>query len=67
MLCRLQNVYAFFRSRTRAWVLANGGSFNLPRLQSGYGQKLWKAALGADVRESLRARLAGDLRQPLRR
>lgn len=41
---RLQEVHTFFRSRTRAQMLATASPFNTPWLPPGYGQKLWKAA-----------------------
>ena len=44
MLGRIQEVHAFFRSRTRAQMLATASPFNTPWLPPGYGQKLWKAA-----------------------
>ena len=44
MLGRIQEVHAFFRSRTRAQMLATAAPFNTPWLPPGYGQKLWKAA-----------------------
>jgi transposase len=44
MLGRIQEVHAFFRSRTRAQLLATASPFNTPWLPPGYGQKLWKAA-----------------------
>jgi transposase len=44
LLGRIQEVHAFFRSRTRAQMLATASPFNTPWLPQGYGQKLWKAA-----------------------
>ncbi|HET7875504.1 MAG TPA: IS630 family transposase, partial [Methylomirabilota bacterium] len=44
MLGRIEEVHAFFRSRTRAQMLATASPFNTPWLPPGYGQKLWKAA-----------------------
>jgi transposase len=44
MLGRIQEVHAFFRSRTRAQMLATAAPFNTPWLPPGYEQKLWKAA-----------------------
>ncbi len=44
MLGRLEEVHAFFRSRTRAQMLATTAPFNTPWLPPGYGQELWKAA-----------------------
>jgi len=44
MLGRIQEVHAFFRSRTRAQMLATAAPFNTPWLPPGYGHKLWKAA-----------------------
>ena len=44
MLGRIQEVHAFFRSRTRAQMLATASPFNTPWLPPGYGQRLWKAA-----------------------
>jgi hypothetical protein len=42
MLGRLQEVHAFFRSRTRAQMLATASPFNTPWLPPGCGQKLWR-------------------------
>jgi hypothetical protein len=44
MLGRIHEVHTFFRSRTRAQILATASPFNTPWLHPGYGQKLWKAA-----------------------
>ncbi len=44
MMGRLQEVHAFFRSRTRAQMLATAAPFNTPWLPPSYGHKLWKAA-----------------------
>ena len=44
MLGRIQEVHAFFRSRTHAQMLDTAAPFNTPWLPPGYGQKLWKAA-----------------------
>jgi transposase len=44
MLGRLQEVHAFFRSRTRAQMLDTASPFNTPWLPPGYGHNLWKAA-----------------------
>jgi transposase len=42
MLGRIQEVHAFFRSRTRAQMLATASPFNTPWLPPGSGQKLWR-------------------------
>jgi transposase len=44
MMDRLEEVHAFFRSRTRAQMLATAAPFNTPWLPPGYGQELWKVA-----------------------
>jgi transposase len=44
MLGRIQEVHAFFTSRTRAQILATASPYNTPWLPPGYGHKLWKAA-----------------------
>jgi transposase len=44
MLGRLQQVHGFFRSRSRAQMLATASPYNTPWLPPSYGQKLWKAA-----------------------
>ena len=44
MLGRIQEVHAFFGSRTRAQMLATASPFTTPGLPPGYGQKLWTAA-----------------------
>jgi hypothetical protein len=41
---RLNQVHAFFCSRTPAQMLATAAPFKSPWLPPSYGQKLWRAA-----------------------
>ncbi len=43
MMRRIEEVHAFFRTRSRAQMLATAAPFNTPWLPAGYGQKLWRA------------------------